>query len=258
MKISIVTVAYNSAQTIKDTIDSVARQSYKNIEHIIVDGGSTDGTVGIISSYPFVKMIGGPDRGIYDAMNKGLRLASGDVVAFLNSDDFFEHDRVIERVAREFFVNEIDFLYGDVVMVSPDNTERVVRLWEAGVLTLDSFRRGWHPPHPAMFVKKSVFEEIGAFSEKYRIAGDYEFILRLFARQKFSFSYVNEVLVRMRLGGVSNGGLGNIVIGNLECLEAWRDNNLPVPWFLIVVKPGRKLGQYWAGIRRRLEKMARG
>ena len=187
MKISIITVCFNAVSTIKDTIDSVLNQNYPEIEYIIVDGASTDGTVEIIRSYGnrIAKFISEPDEGIYDAMNKGISLASGNIVAILNADDFYINSQVISKVVKAFRESGADIVYGDIVIVHPENTEKVVRYWKAGKYRPGSFKWGWHPPHPAFFVKRKIYEKYGVFDLEFkRVAADFEIMARFMERYR--------------------------------------------------------------------------
>ncbi|MEO1714083.1 MAG: glycosyltransferase family 2 protein [Bacteroidota bacterium] len=246
MKVSIITATYNSSETIRDTIESVLCQTYKNIEHIIIDGASKDGTLEIVHSYggKIAKVISEPDGGIYDAMNKGISMASGDVVGILNSDDFFAHDRVIEKVVRAFEMTECDSAYGDLQYVDPSETEKVVRNWRAGSHSRNSWLYGWMLPHPTFYVRKDVYERFGTFNLRLRSAADYEIMLRFLYKNKISATYIPEVLVRMRTGGVSNASLKNRIAANKEDRQAWRMNGLTPRFYTTLLKPIRKIGQF--------------
>ncbi|MEM1220543.1 MAG: glycosyltransferase family 2 protein [Bacteroidota bacterium] len=246
MKVSIITATYNSSETIRDTIESVLCQTYKNIEHIIIDGASKDGTLEIVHSYggKIAKVISEPDGGIYDAMNKGISMASGDVVGILNSDDFFAHDRVIEKVVRSFEMTECDSAYGDLQYVDPSETAKVVRNWRAGRYTRNSWLYGWMLPHPTFYVRKDVYERFGTFNLRLRSAADYEIMLRFLYKNKISATYIPEVLVRMRTGGVSNSSIKNRLAANKEDRQAWRMNGLTPRFYTTLLKPIRKIGQF--------------
>lgn len=246
MKVSIITATYNSSETIRDTIESVLCQTYKNIEHIIIDGASKDGTLKIVHSYggKIAKVISEPDGGIYDAMNKGISMATGDVVGILNSDDFFAHDRVIEKVVRAFEMTECDSAYGDLQYVDPAETGKVVRNWRAGSHTRNSWLYGWMLPHPTFYVCKDVYERFGTFNLRLRSAADYEIMLRFLYKNKISTTYIPEVLVRMRTGGVSNASFKNRLAANKEDRQAWRMNGLTPRFYTTLLKPIRKIGQF--------------
>lgn len=244
MKISIVTVCFNSEATIRDTIESVLSQSYPDIEYIIVDGASGDGTMSIVEEYgnKIAKVVSEPDRGIYDAMNKGIGLATGDVIGILNSDDFFEHSSIIEYVASHFIAEYNDDLaFGDVVFVKPDNLQRVVRYYSASHFRPWKLRFGWMPPHPATFIKKSVYEKVGLYSLDYKISADYEMFVRLLMVHGLRYSILNRFLVRMRSGGVSTCGLKSKIILNIEIVKACRSNGIYTNLLFILSKIPFKL-----------------
>lgn len=204
MKLSVLTVSCNSRDTIKYTINSVLSQTYNNIEYIIIDGGSTDGTADLVKSYGknINKFLSEKDNGIYNAMNKGIKLSSGDIIGFLNSDDVYFDDSIINKVVNIFENEKVDCVYGDLVYVSENN--KIKRYWKSGNFNLKSFKNGWMPPHPSFFVKKDVYEKYGGFNENYRISADYELMVRLLYKNKISTFYLPEILVKMKTGGVSN------------------------------------------------------
>ena len=246
IKISIITAVYNNKKTIKDAIESVLNQTYKNIEYVIVDGDSKDGTVDIIKQYEskIDKFISEPDNGIYDAMNKGIKLATGDIIGFLNSDDFYASNNVLEKVANEFIDKKVDSVYGDLVYVDNKDITKVVRYWKSKPYKEGFFKKGWHPPHPTFFVKREIYEKYGKFRLEFKIAADYELMLRFLEKHKISTAYIPEVLVKMRAGGTSNKSISNIIKANLECYKAWKINNLKVSPFILVKKPLLKLSQF--------------
>lgn len=245
MKISIITVCYNSEKTIESAIKSVLGQTH-DIEYIIVDGGSTDGTVGIINKYRdrISKIISEPDKGIYDAMNKGIRAATGDVVGTLNSDDFYVDGFVVEKVVKKFEEKNVDCLWGDLVYVDRMNADKVVRVWKSSEYGTGKFKSGWYPPHPTFFVKRSVYEKYGLFNPDFKIAADIEIMLRFLEKLKISSAYIPEVLVKMRTGGVSARNLKNIIRANVEVYHAWKINGLKICPIWILLKPFSKLGQF--------------
>jgi len=204
LKLSVLTVSCNSRDTIKYTINSVLSQTYNNIEYIIIDGGSTDGTADLVKSYGknINKFLSEKDNGIYNAMNKGIKLSSGDIIGFLNSDDVYFDDSIINKVVNIFENEKVDCVYGDLVYVSENN--KIKRYWKSGNFNLKSFKNGWMPPHPSFFVKKDVYEKYGGFNENYRISADYELMVRLLYKNKISTFYLPEILVKMKTGGVSN------------------------------------------------------
>ena len=229
MKISIITVCYNSAATLKDTILSVASQSYKNIEYVIIDGGSKDATLEIIDQYKdtITTYISEPDKGLYDAMNKGINLASGEVVGFLNSDDLFCDDYALEKVMSVFIEkNFLDSVFSDVFYVSQNDISNIVRHWVTGAKR--PFKFGWHPAHPTLYIKKKVYDNFGGFNLDFKLAADFEIMLRFMEKYKISSFYLKIPLVKMRLGGKTNKSLKNIVNQNFECIRAFKKNELHV------------------------------
>ena len=246
MKISIITVVYNNKDTIKDAIESVLNQTYQNIEYIIIDGVSTDGTVDIIKSYgdKIDKVISEPDKGIYDAMNKGIKLASGDIIGILNSDDFYANNNIIEKVVKEFEDKKVDSVYGDLVYVNAKDTNKIVRYWKSKPYKKGLFTKGWHPAHPTFFVKKEIYDKYGIFNLDFKIAADYELMLRFLEKYQISNSYIPEIFVKMRLGGESNQSIKNIIKANIESYNAWKINGLYINLFMILLKPLSKLFQY--------------
>ncbi len=246
LKISIITVCYNSGRTIEDTLKSILAQSYKQIEIIIIDGGSTDNTIEIINKYQhFVTYFSSEeDQGLYDAMNKGLKASTGDIIGILNSDDLYAYDTYIEDVANTFtHYKNADLVYSDLVYVDYEN-KKILRQWIAGKYGKYSFRLGWMPPHPTVFVKKEVYSACGGFNTKLRFSADYEFLLRVFERYNRKMAYLPKIGVRMRMGGVSNGSFQNRLKANKEDRIAWKINHLK-PWpFTVYLKPVRKIVQY--------------
>lgn len=245
MKISIITVTYNSARTIKDTVLSVRNQSYNEVEHIIIDGKSTDNTLNIAGNYGHTgPLVSEADEGIYDAMNKGVKIASGDIIGILNSDDFY-HDRdVIKNVINTFGNDNCDAVYGDLVYVDPRDTGKVLRKWVAGVYSKSLFYKGWMPPHPAFFVKKEIYEKYGLFNLDFKSSSDYELLLRFMFLNEIKVKYLPGILVNMRAGGNSNRSIKNRIIANLEDRRAWKVNGLSPKWYTAVLKPLLKIKQY--------------
>ncbi|HFA48650.1 MAG TPA: glycosyltransferase [Bacteroidetes bacterium] len=252
MKISIITVSYNSAKTIEDTLVCVREQSHENIEHIVVDGASKDGTQEIVERYKdgLANVIIEPDYGIYDAMNKGIRSATGDIIGFLNADDCYVSDNVLAKVAEAFSNTDTDSVYGDLCYVSNDDTNEILRFWKAGKCTAKGFLNGWMPPHPTFFVKRSVLEKYGIFDPTFRFAGDYELILRLLYKHNISTHYIPFCMVKMRIGGAGNRWMENRLIANLEDRLAWKKNNLKPRPYTTLLKPLRKVLQF-AGMRKK-------
>ena len=246
MKITIITVAYNSARTIGDTLRSVAAQSHADIEHIVIDGASTDGTLDVVrrEGQHVSRVVSQPDRGIYDAMNKGLALATGDAVGFLNSDDMFATEHSVAHLAATLESNAVDAVFGDLVFVDAKDTQRVVRYWRAQPHLPGASASGWMPPHPTLYVRLDALRRSGGFSLNYRLQADFELTLRLFEIQKIRASYLPEVLVRMRMGGATTGSLRNIIRGNVEASRACRSNGFPGGLRFIARKMASRLPQF--------------
>ena len=246
MKISIITAAYNSEKTIRDTLENVKNQMYKDIEHIIIDGASKDNTLAIVAEYPHVKkVISEKDKGIYDAMNKGIQIATGDVIGILNSDDLYQDSTVIQQVMDQFIQNPtLDIIYGDLVYVKSDNVNKVVRNWKSNSYHNNFFDNGNVPPHPSLFVKKRIYEEAGFFNLDFKLAADYEFMLRIFKKHNFKSKYLNKVIVKMRLGGATNQSISNIKKQNIEILKAWEHNQLESPFLLMPLRIIKRLIQF--------------
>jgi glycosyltransferase len=245
MKISIITACYNSAATVRDTLTSVASQDYPDIEHIIIDGASTDNTLSIVNEFPHVaKVVSEKDKGIYDAMNKGISMTSGDVVGILNSDDVYNNSNVISKVMNEFQHQLADVVYADLQYVQYSDLNKVTRTWHSGSYSKRKFYFGWMPPHPTFFVTKEVYQRVGNFNCSLQSAADYEFMLRVLLKNDFRVRYIPEVLVKMRAGGMSNATLANRLRANKEDREAWRINNIRPYFFTIPFKPLRKVLQF--------------
>ncbi|MFA6189498.1 MAG: glycosyltransferase family 2 protein [Sulfuricurvum sp.] len=243
MKVSIITVVYNNVNTIQDAIESVLSQTYTDIEYIIIDGGSTDGTVEIIKSYgnKISKFISESDHGIYDAMNKGLKLATGDIVGILNSDDFYAHTEVISKVVQIFQENRIECMFADLVYVHPKNLEKIVRYYDSSHFSPKKFAYGWMPAHPTFFVKREMYEKYGYFKTDYKIAADYELLVRFLGKFKISYFYYQAPIVKMRTGGVSTSNLKSNYTLNKEILRACKENNIHTNWIMILSKYPQKL-----------------
>lgn len=247
MKISIITVSYNSENTIRDTIESVLAQTYPNIEYIIIDGASKDNTMGIVSEYSesIAKVVSEPDKGIYDAMNKGVALATGDVVGILNSDDFYENATALATVAAAFTKNPASALvYGDVVFVEPDNLQQVTRFYSAAHFRAWKLRFGWMPPHPGTFIRSTVYRDVGPYSLLYKISADYEMFVRLLLGKRLQYSHINQVLVRMRSGGVSTSGVRSSLRLNREIVQACRRNGIYTNLLMVLSKIPFKLMEF--------------
>lgn len=245
MKVSVITTSYNSGHTIKDTLMSVANQDYGNIEHLIIDGGSKDETMNVVSKFDHVAVaISEKDGGIFHAMNKGLQLCTGDVICFLNSDDWYITPTVISSVVNCLQNSHCNVAYGDLQYVQQYNPERIVRTWKSGRFRRKNLYYGWMPPHPAFFAKKEVYEEVGFFNTELNSAADYELMLRILLKHEHDACYIPEVLVKMRLGGYSNASLKNRLRANQEDHQAWLMNDLKPMIFTRYLKPIRKIPQF--------------
>ncbi len=246
MKVSIITITYNSAETIEDTIRSVLSQDYKDIEYIIVDGASKDSTLEIIDRYKssISKFVSERDKGIYDAMNKGVAMATGDVIGILNSDDFYADGRVISDIMKTIQQSNSDGCYADLVYVDRIATNKVIRSWKSGEYRHGDFLRGWMPPHPTFFVKRSVYDAHGHYSLQLRSAADYELMLRFIHKHGIRVSYLPRVITKMRAGGQSNVTLKNRWKANKEDRLAWKMNGLQPGFLTLIRKPLSKLLQY--------------
>ena len=232
MKISIITATYNSGSTVRDTIESVLNQTYKDIEYIIVDGVSKDNTRDIVCEYEprfegKMRIISEPDKGIYDAMNKGIAMATGDVVGILNSDDFYTNNSILAKIVSVFLkTDELEAVFGNLYFVSPEDTNIITREWKGS--SYKSFTTGWHPAHPTFYVKKKVFDDFGIFDTSFDISADFELMLRFIEKHKIKSAYIDDYFVKMRLGGASTGNIKNIIIGNINIIRAFRKNGLSV------------------------------
>ncbi len=246
-KISIITVSYNSGATIEDTIKSVVSQDYQNLEYIIVDGKSSDNTLEIANKYKdkITKIVSEKDDGIFDAFNKGLKLASGDIIGILNSDDFYTDNTVISSIAEAFEKNNTDTLYGDLVYVNAKDTNNIVRYWQSCDYQKSLFEFGWMPPHPTFFVKKELYQKYGDFNTWMKISNDYELVLRFLYKHNCTSQYLPKILVKMRDGGNSNGSLKTRYNANMEDRESWKVNELKMPFYSMYMKPLRKISQYF-------------
>lgn len=235
---TLLTASYNSAPTIGDTLRSVAGQTWPAIEHIVIDGASKDDTLAVIEreGAHVAKVVSEPDKGIYDAYNKGLSLASHDIIGFINSDDFYAHDRVIEEVMRAFEADpELEAVHADLVYVAQDDTTKVVRHWRSRECTTNSLRRGFIPAHPTVFLRRSVYEKAGMFDLAYRLAADYEFLLRIFHTHKVKSRHIPHVWVHMRAGGATGGTVSSIKLQNDEIRRGQAKHSVrysPVKFYL--------------------------
>jgi len=243
MKISLLTVSYDSETTIKDTIESIRSQDYNTIEYIVVDGDSKDGTVQIIKSYDSVvtKWISEPDKGIYDAMNKAIGLATGDVVGILNSDDFYFDSTIISQVAAAFENQDVDAVFGDLIFVDPNNLKKTVRTYSSAKWNPSKFAKGFMPAHPTFFVRRKYYEQFGVFKTDYKIAADYELLIRFLYVNKLRYQYLPITMVKMRRGGVSSRNLTSNIVLNNEIIRACRENGISTNVFKVYPKYFTKL-----------------
>ncbi len=245
MKVSVITAVYNSRATFGDALDSVRRQAGVDVDHVVIDGASTDGTTQLLEArrHEFAVFLSERDRGIYDALNKGIARATGDVVGFLHADDVFAADDTLLQVARAFADPAVDAVYGDCEYVRADAPQSVVRHWRAGEFTPRRLAWGWMPPHPTLYVRRGWYERLGTYDTRYRIAADYHFVLRLFSQAGLRVAYVPRVLVRMRVGGVSNRSLATLVRKSREDYDALRRCGVGGVGALAWKNPS-KLGQF--------------
>jgi glycosyltransferase involved in cell wall biosynthesis len=249
MKISIITCTFNSSKFLRFNIDSVQGQTYKNVEQIFIDGNSKDATNDIIKSYkkPTDVHISEPDKNLYDAMNKGIKLASGDIIGILNSDDFFYDSSVLSDVALKFSESGTDSLYGNIEIISTKEPQRIIRYWKSSEFVLGSFAKGWHPPHPTFFVKRQVYAKYGLFDISFDVSADFELMLRFLEKYKISTCYLNKTLVKMRYGGESTRSLKKIIIGNRNILRAFKKNGIYVPFYYPLFRMASKILQFQIG-----------
>jgi len=246
MKISVVTAVYNRASTIGHTIDSVASQSYSDAEHIIIDGGSRDGTLDVIERSQNARMIvrSEPDKGIYDALNKGIERAKGDIIGVLHSDDLFAGPGVLEKIAQLFDDPSLDAVYADAAFFNPGKPGKIVRRYDSSRFTPEKIAGGWIPAHTTLFLRRRVFERFGLYRIDYKIAADFEFIARIFSSGTLKAVYVPEVWVQMQMGGISTGGLQSKILLNREVMRACRENNIRTNYAKILSKYPAKLFDY--------------
>lgn len=237
MKISIITAVYNNEKTIGDALSSIFAQTYNNVEKVLIDGASSDSTFSILKKHALSTDIlnSESDKGIYDALNKGLKLSSGDVIGLLHSDDLFADEEVVSKIANIFIHNsDIDAVYGDLVYVDKRKTGKVIRYWRAGSFSSSKLTNGWMPPHPTLYLRRSVYEKHGGFDTQYHIAADYDFMLRVLSDESLKIHYLPEVIVKMRTGGASNRSLKNIIHKSFEDYRALRANKIGGAWSLIM------------------------
>lgn len=245
-KVSIITVCFNAAETIEDTIASVLQQDYSNLEYIVIDGKSTDNSMEIISKFSnkIDVLISEKDQGMYDALNKGIDLASGDMIGMLNADDFYTSPKVISNMIQKMLEEDAGAMYADLYYVDQLDTNKIIRKWKSGAYKRMKFFHGWMPPHPTFFLKKEHYLEFGNFNLNFKSAADYELMLRMLYKQKVKAAYLPEFVVKMRVGGMSNASVINRLKANQEDRKAWKVNGLKPGWHTLIFKPLRKVFQY--------------
>jgi glycosyltransferase involved in cell wall biosynthesis len=246
MKISVVTVAYNAAKTISETLNSVAAQSHPDVEHIVIDGASSDNTFALVTDLQrkHGQFVSERDKGLYDAMNKGIALATGDVLGLLNADDLYYDSAVLARVASAFQTHRVDAILGDVGFFHDLTPERIIRRYNSGRFSPARIPWGWMPAHPAMFLTRQAYAKVGFYRTDYKIAADFEFVVRAFAKERLSFAHVPELFVKMRLGGISTSGLRATLTINAECVRACRENGIYTNLAMIMSKYPLKLMEF--------------
>jgi glycosyltransferase involved in cell wall biosynthesis len=247
MKISVVTASYNSGRTIGDTLKSVAAQTWRDVEHIVIDGASTDDSLRVVEEKGahVARVVSERDGGIYDAMNKGVTLATGEIIGFLNADDEYAHSGVLTIVASAFSSGALDAAFGDVAVFRSERPEKSIRRYRSDRFRPDRVGWGWMPAHPAMFVRRDLFTKVGPFSTDYKIAGDFEWVARAFSREPVRYRHIPEVLVRMRAGGVSTAGWKSTVLLNREVMRACRENAIRTNWLMLLSKYPAKLMEFF-------------
>jgi glycosyltransferase involved in cell wall biosynthesis len=244
MKISIITVSFNSAKTIRQTIESVLSQDYPDLEYIVVDGASKDGTVDILKEYEGkIKYISEPDKGIYDALNKGVKLATGEVIGTIGGDDFYPNTHVISHIAQAFETFKTDAVYGDKQYVNIGDDNTIVRYWRSGEYNRENWLNGWMPPHLSFYLKKSAFQNYGDYITDFTCSGDYELMLRMLYKNNLTAHYLPEVVMTMRNGGTSTASWKHRYRANMEDRRAWKINGLKPHWFTLWLKPISKISQ---------------
>ncbi len=248
MKISIITATYNCENLIDKTLTSIENQDFKNIECIIIDGKSEDNTLQKIEKYKNriknIVIISELDNGLYEAMNKGLRLATGDIIAILNAGDYYTTNNILSLVATQFIKKtNLEALYGDLEYIN--DKEKVVRYWKSGVFNIKKIYRGWIPPHPTFFVRNDVYKKYGYFNEDLEISADYELMLRFLLKHKITTTYISKVIVKMPIGGKSNASLKNRIQAHLEDRLSWKENNLQPKFYTVTLKPLSKIVQFF-------------
>jgi glycosyltransferase involved in cell wall biosynthesis len=244
--VSIITVCYNSEKYIETAIKSILSQNYNNIEYIVIDGGSKDRTVEIVRKYSElstirIKVVSEPDEGIYDAMNKGVKLAEGEIIGILNSDDFYINDEVITCVVNEFEATNADMVYGNLIFVDREDINRTVRVWDT---FKGEFSKGWNPPHPSTFIKSSIYKEFGYYKKEYKISSDYDLFYRMIEVGKVSHHHLNKTLVKMRVGGASTSGWKSNYVGSKEIYQTLKENNVRFKSWIVIIRILKKINQF--------------
>ena len=247
MRISVITATYNAARTVAACLGSVARQTHPDVEHWVLDGASRDGTQAVVEAARgrLAGIISEPDNGIYDALNKGIARATGEVVGFLHADDFYAGDSTLASIAAAFDDPRVDAVYGDLTYVDAVDASRVIRYWKAGPVSRERLKRGWMPPHPTFYVRRSVYQRLGSFDTRYRISADYDCIVRFLFGGGVRAAYIPQVLVSMRVGGISNRSLRTIALKSREDLRIMREHGLGGLPTLLAKNLG-KVAQFWA------------
>jgi glycosyltransferase involved in cell wall biosynthesis len=247
MKVTIITVTYNSAQFLEDCMNSVLSQDYDNIEYIVVDGGSTDETVSIIKKYNdrISKWVSEKDSGMYDAINKGMKMATGDIIGLLNSDDLLASTDVVTCIVESFKKQKVDCVYSDLVYVDRFNTQKIIRYWKGLTYNRRRFNLGWMPAHPTFYIRKEIVEQLGEYESHFFTAADYEFMTRLLYRYRISAYYLPKLAVKMRTGGASNVSFYSRFRANRRDYLSMKNNKVPFPFIVSLLKPLSKLNQYY-------------
>ena len=247
MKVSLITVCWNVAPVIAETLDSVFAQEHQDLEVIVIDGASKDGTLDILETYRprLAHLVSEKDHGIYDAMNKGLARATGDIIGFVNAGDLLMDPTVITEVVKKFQTHKVDAVYGDIIMVDEADISHVKRTWKSGDYHKSNFTKGWMPPHVATFIRKSAYDSFGYFNTDLRIAADYEILFRFLYKHELATLHVPKVLVRFRLGGMSNGSVRHVLKANTEVRRSWRLNGFQAPPMLVTRKLWSKVMQFF-------------
>ena len=249
MKITLITATFNSEKNITDCLRSVAEQSFSNIEHIIIDGGSTDKTPDIVKSFQGVsRWISEPDNGIYDALNKGIQLATGDIIGFLHSDDMLAFPDTLQNIINIYNAannnrETVHGVYGNLIFTDSQNTDKIVRTWQSKPFNRKNVKYGWMPPHPTLFLRKEVYEKHGYFDTSFKIAGDYNFVLKIMLDKDLNLKFVPKIIIRMRTGGASTGSIKGIILKSREDIRALHNNGFKYPLAVLAVKNLRKLPQ---------------